>query len=171
MSYLIFPSMVILVLGAVGVASNPSPYYAALGLVMAAAGGCGILIGCGGFFISLVLFLVYLGGMLVVFGYTAALVSDDYPEEFMEWSVAYRLVGCLLITVLLDSLGGRSVYVCVQVGEHSRHSAVSSELGGMSCLYGDGGLLLIICGWVLLLTLLVILELTRGGGWGTLRSI
>lgn len=69
-----------LVLGLVAVASNPSPYFGALGLVVVAGMGCGILIGHGGPFLSLVLFLIYLGGMLVVFAYSAALAAEPYPE-------------------------------------------------------------------------------------------
>ena len=34
-----------LVLGLAGVASNPSPFFAALGLVVVAGMGCGILLG------------------------------------------------------------------------------------------------------------------------------
>lgn len=70
-----------LVVGVVGVASNPAPYFAALGLVMAAGGGCGLLVGYGGPFLSLVLFLIYLGGILVVFAYSAALAAEPFPES------------------------------------------------------------------------------------------
>lgn len=69
-----------LVLGLVAVASNPAPYFAALGLVLAAAAGCGVLASHGGSFLSLVLFLIYLGGILVVFAYSAALAAEPYPE-------------------------------------------------------------------------------------------
>ena len=69
-----------LVLGLVAVACNPSPYFAALGLVGVAGLGCGVLVCHGGSFLSLVLFLIYLGGMLVVFAYTAALAAEPFPE-------------------------------------------------------------------------------------------
>ncbi len=64
----------------VAIASNPSPYFGALGLVIVAGLGCGVLVGHGGGFLSLVLFLIYLGGMLVVFAYSAALAAEPYPE-------------------------------------------------------------------------------------------
>lgn len=67
-------------MGLVLVASNPSPYFAALGLVLVAAAGCGFLIVEGGSFLALILFLIYLGGMLVVFAYSAALAAEPYPE-------------------------------------------------------------------------------------------
>ena len=68
-----------LVVGLIAVASNPTPYFAALGLVLAAGFGCGLLAAQGGSFLSLVLFLIYLGGILVVFAYSAALASEPFP--------------------------------------------------------------------------------------------
>lgn len=68
------------ILGLVLVASNPSPYFAALGLVLVAGAGCGVLMVEGGSFLALILFLIYLGGMLVVFAYSAALAAEPYPE-------------------------------------------------------------------------------------------
>lgn len=80
MTYLMFVLLIALVVGLVAVASNPTPYFAALGLVVAAGVGCGVLVGHGGSFLSLVLFLIYLGGMLVVFAYSAALAAEPFPE-------------------------------------------------------------------------------------------
>jgi len=80
MTYFVSLFLFGLVLGLIAVASNPAPYFAALGLVVAAGAGCGVLVGCGGSFLSLVLFLIYLGGMLVVFAYSAALAAEPYPE-------------------------------------------------------------------------------------------
>lgn len=81
MEYFSFLFIILLVLGVLGVASNPAPYFAALGLVLGAGGGCGMLAGCGGSFVSLVLLLIYLGGILVVFAYSAALAAEPYPES------------------------------------------------------------------------------------------
>lgn len=81
MNYIFSLFLVGLVVGLVAVASNPAPYFAALGLVVAAGVGCGALVGHGGSFLSLVLFLIYLGGMLVVFAYSAALAAEPFPES------------------------------------------------------------------------------------------
>ncbi|NWX93565.1 NU6M oxidoreductase, partial [Nothoprocta ornata] len=67
-----------LVLGALEVASNPSPYYGVLGLIVGSVVGCGWLVSLGASFISLVLFLVYLGGMLVAFVYSVSLAAVPY---------------------------------------------------------------------------------------------
>ena len=81
MTYLMSLLILGLVFGFVALASNPSPYFAALCLVVLAGFGCGFLIGHGGSFLSLVLFLIYLGGMLVVFVYSAALAAEPFPES------------------------------------------------------------------------------------------
>lgn len=93
MTYFMFLLLIALVVGLVAVASNPTPYFAALGLVVAAGVGCGVLVGHGGSFLSLVLFLIYLGGMLVVFAYSAALAAEPFPEAWGSRSVlGYVLV-------------------------------------------------------------------------------
>lgn len=69
-----------LIVGLIAVASNPSPYFGALGLVLVAGMGCGVLVHFGSPFLAIVLFLIYLGGMLVVFAYSAALAAEPYPE-------------------------------------------------------------------------------------------
>ena len=92
-----------LVLGLVAVASNPSPYFAALGLVVVAGLGCGVLVGYGASFLSLVLFLIYLGGMLVVFAYSAALAAEPYPEGLGSRPVAALMVIYLLGVGLVSS--------------------------------------------------------------------
>lgn len=81
MSYLTFLLLFGMVIGAVSVASNPSPHFGAIGLVAIAGMGCGVLVEYGGPFLSLVLFLIYLGGILVVFAYSAALAAEPYPEN------------------------------------------------------------------------------------------
>lgn len=80
MIYISFLALFGLVVGFVAVVSNPSPYYAALGLVLGAVCGCWVLVDLGISFLSLVLLLIYLGGMLVVFAYSASLAAEPYPE-------------------------------------------------------------------------------------------
>ncbi|NXF14311.1 NU6M oxidoreductase, partial [Smithornis capensis] len=78
MIYFLLMLGVCFVLGGLAVASNPSPYYGVVGLVMASVVGCGWLVSLGVSFVSLVLFLVYLGGMLVVFVYSVSLAADPF---------------------------------------------------------------------------------------------
>nr|YP_009316720.1 NADH dehydrogenase subunit 6 [Squalus formosus]AOW31971.1 NADH dehydrogenase subunit 6 [Squalus formosus] len=173
MVYFMFIMLVGLILGLMAVASNPSPYFAALGLVVAAGVGCGLLVGHGGSFLSLVLFLIYLGGMLVVFAYTAALAAEPYPETWGDWSVllyvSVYLLGIFFVgKYFLKEWGGLG---WVGVEEMSNLEIIRGDFGGVALLYANGGIMLVLGGWVLLLTLFVILELTRGLSYGTLRVI
>nr|YP_009058500.1 NADH dehydrogenase subunit 6 [Cirrhitichthys aprinus]BAP46364.1 NADH dehydrogenase subunit 6 [Cirrhitichthys aprinus] len=173
MTYIMVFFLFGLVMGLVGVASNPSPYFAAFGLVAAAGMGCGVLIGYGGTFLSLVLFLIYLGGMLVVFAYSTALASEPYPESWVNWSVGvYILV--YLVGVLLGSglfLGGWHENSWVPADESGAMGTFRGDTSGVGLLYSSGGGMLVISAWVLLLALFVVLELTRGLNRGALRAV
>lgn len=80
MTYIVFILSVIFVIGFVGFSSKPSPIYGGLGLIVSGGVGCGIVLNFGGSFLGLIVFLIYLGGMMVVFGYTAAIATEQYPE-------------------------------------------------------------------------------------------
>nr|YP_009025072.1 NADH dehydrogenase subunit 6 [Hemibagrus guttatus]AHN95383.1 NADH dehydrogenase subunit 6 [Hemibagrus guttatus]AIA26466.1 NADH dehydrogenase subunit 6 [Hemibagrus guttatus] len=160
-----------LVVGLVGVASNPAPYFAALGLAMAAGVGCGVLVGHGGSLIGLMLFLIYLGGMLVVFAYSAALAAEPFPETWGVGSVkVYVMMYLLGVGVMMwwfwSDYGGWIV-----VDEFKEFFMVRGDVGGISLMYSVGGGMLVVCAWVLLLCLFVVLELTRGLNRGALRAV
>ncbi|KFV03544.1 NADH-ubiquinone oxidoreductase chain 6, partial [Tauraco erythrolophus] len=87
MAYFLFFMGLCFILGGLAVASNPSPYYGVVGLVIASVVGCGWLVSLGVSFVSLVLFMVYLGGILVVFVYSVSLAADPYPEAWGDWRV------------------------------------------------------------------------------------
>nr|YP_010960572.1 NADH dehydrogenase subunit 6 [Eucinostomus gula]WNH21463.1 NADH dehydrogenase subunit 6 [Eucinostomus gula]WNH37975.1 NADH dehydrogenase subunit 6 [Eucinostomus gula] len=159
--------------GLLGVAANPSPFFAALGLVVAAGMGCGVLAMHGGSFLSLVLFLIYLGGMLVVFAYSAALAADRYPEGYGSLPVVLQMLGYLLVVSLAAGVfwGGWYEASWSPVEEGGDFHLLRGELGGVGMVYGPGGGTLIIGAWVLLLTLFVVLELTRGLSRGSLRAV
>lgn len=78
--YIVFILSVIFVIGFVGFSSKPSPIYGGLGLIVSGGVGCGIVLNFGGSFLGLMVFLIYLGGMMVVFGYTTAMATEQYPE-------------------------------------------------------------------------------------------
>nr|YP_010271051.1 NADH dehydrogenase subunit 6 [Sinocyclocheilus wenshanensis]YP_010372495.1 NADH dehydrogenase subunit 6 [Sinocyclocheilus purpureus]YP_010372508.1 NADH dehydrogenase subunit 6 [Sinocyclocheilus qiubeiensis]UJY97996.1 NADH dehydrogenase subunit 6 [Sinocyclocheilus wenshanensis]UPE49984.1 NADH dehydrogenase subunit 6 [Sinocyclocheilus purpureus]UPE49997.1 NADH dehydrogenase subunit 6 [Sinocyclocheilus qiubeiensis] len=173
MTYFMFLLLMALVVGLVAVASNPTPYFAALGLVVAAGVGCGILAGHGGSFLSLVLFLIYLGGMLVVFAYSAALAAEPFPEAWGNRSVLGYVVVYLLGVGLVAGFlwGGWYEGSWVAVDGLKEFSVLRGDISGVAMMYSSGGAMLVICAWVLLLTLLVVLELTRGLSRGALRAV
>nr|UFP05657.1 NADH dehydrogenase subunit 6 [Prionurus scalprum] len=173
MTYIMSLFLFGLVLGLVAVASNPSPYFAALGLVVVAGLGCGVLVGHGGSFLSLVLFLIYLGGMLVVFAYSAALAAEPYPESWGSRPVAVSMIVYSLGVALIAGLFWSGWYESswVSVDELGEFSVFRGDMGGVALMYSLGGGMLVISAWVLLLTLFVVLELTRGLSRGTLRAV
>ena len=50
-------------------------------------------------------------------------------------------------------------------------SMFRGDMGGVALIYSLGGGILVISAWVLLLTLFVVLELTRGMSRGTVRAV
>nr|YP_009001970.1 NADH dehydrogenase subunit 6 [Peltorhamphus novaezeelandiae]AFH09409.1 NADH dehydrogenase subunit 6 [Peltorhamphus novaezeelandiae] len=173
MTFIMYLLLFLLVLGLVAVASNPSPYFAALGLVLAAGAGCGVLVGHGGPFLSLILFLIYLGGMLVVFAYSAALAAEPYPESWGS-----RPVLAYIGMYSLGVVGAFSLLTALGHGPSLGGADMAGELGmfrgdmeGVAMVYCSGGVMLIITAYILLLALLVVLELTRGLSRGTLRAV
>nr|YP_004347860.1 NADH dehydrogenase subunit 6 [Rhynchocypris percnurus sachalinensis]BAK14198.1 NADH dehydrogenase subunit 6 [Rhynchocypris percnurus sachalinensis]BAS04645.1 NADH dehydrogenase subunit 6 [Rhynchocypris percnurus sachalinensis] len=173
MTYFVFLSLLVLIVGLIAVASNPTPYFAALGLVVAAGVGCGVLVSCGGSFLSLVLFLIYLGGMLVVFAYSAALAAEPFPEAWGSRSViGYVLVYLVGVSLMAGMFwGGWYEGSWVIIDGLKEFSMLRGDVGGVAMMYSFGGMMLVICAWVLLLTLFVVLELTRGLSRGTVRAV
>nr|YP_010390410.1 NADH dehydrogenase subunit 6 [Acanthogobius flavimanus]AFO37723.1 NADH dehydrogenase subunit 6 [Acanthogobius hasta]QKX65249.1 NADH dehydrogenase subunit 6 [Acanthogobius stigmothonus]UFA49360.1 NADH dehydrogenase subunit 6 [Netuma thalassina]AIL31499.1 NADH dehydrogenase subunit 6 [Acanthogobius hasta]AJD22358.1 NADH dehydrogenase subunit 6 [Acanthogobius hasta] len=173
MIYVMYIFLLGLILGMVAVASNPSPFFAALGLVVVSGMGCGVLVGHGAPFLSLVLFLIYLGGMLVVFAYSAALAADPYPEGLGSREVAINAGSCVVASLVGGGLfcGLWSKGLWVTADEAEEFSLMRADTGGVALVYSSGGVMLMLTGWVLLLALFVVLEVCRGGSRGALRAI
>nr|YP_009132324.1 NADH dehydrogenase subunit 6 [Oxyeleotris lineolata]AKA55089.1 NADH dehydrogenase subunit 6 [Oxyeleotris lineolata] len=173
MTYIMCVFMFGLVLGLIVVASNPSPYFGALGLVVVSGMGCGILVGHGAPFLSLILFLIYLGGMLVVFAYSAALAAEPYPETPGSRPVVFNAFGYFVGVFLGASFfwGGWFGGLWVTVDELVEFSVLRGDMAGVALMYSVGGWMLVASAWVLLLTLFVVLEVSRGLSRGTLRAV
>nr|AUR27082.1 NADH dehydrogenase subunit 6 [Artamus cyanopterus]AUR27212.1 NADH dehydrogenase subunit 6 [Artamus cyanopterus] len=171
LNFVLFMSLCF-VLGGLAVASNPSPYYGVLGLVMASIAGCGWLVSLGVSFVSLVLVMVYLGGMLVVFVYSVSLAADPYPESWGDWRViGYGLGMVLVIVVGVAVVGFSGLFVDVGTVNNVGLSSVRLDFSGVAMFYSWGAGLFLIAGWGLLLTLFVVLELVRGLSRGAIRAV
>lgn len=171
MTYLVLVIILSFILGFIAVASNPSPYYAAIGLVVSSGFGCCILAVFGGSFLCLVLFLIYLGGILVVFAYTAALAAECYPESWGDWSILIYLFFYLSCLIYTGKVFIRDWNCGWFGGEEINLLEIIRGDSSVDLLYSYGGIMLVLGGWILLLTLFVVLELTRGLSWGGLRVI
>nr|ACJ43854.1 NADH dehydrogenase subunit 6 [Salamandrina terdigitata] len=164
--------MVGVIIGLIAVASNPSPYFAAFGLILASVSGCCLLVDFGVSFLSLVLMLIYLGGMMVVFAYSASLAAEPYPEAWGSLSVVVYVCIYFVGLMFCGYLFGFSFSIWLVFSEDfSNLHTIGGDWGGVGEIYTFGGWLLIITGWVLLLTLFVVLEITRGVSLGALRAV
>nr|YP_009024542.1 NADH dehydrogenase subunit 6 [Ciconia nigra]AHH80562.1 NADH dehydrogenase subunit 6 [Ciconia nigra]AUW55353.1 NADH dehydrogenase subunit 6 [Ciconia nigra]QGM79897.1 NADH dehydrogenase subunit 6 [Ciconia nigra]QGW36215.1 NADH dehydrogenase subunit 6 [Ciconia nigra] len=173
MAYFVLLGGLCFVLGALAVASNPSPYYGVVGLVVASVVGCGWLLSLGLSFVSLVLFMVYLGGMLVVFVYSVSLAADPFPEAWGDWRVVAYGMGLILMLVVGGVVGGfvEGLKFEVITVDSGGLSFVRLDFSGVAVFYSCGVGMFLMAGWGLLLTLLVVLELVRGLSRGTIRAV
>nr|YP_007025789.1 NADH dehydrogenase subunit 6 [Pteromys volans]AEX68563.1 NADH dehydrogenase subunit 6 [Pteromys volans] len=173
MTYITYLLSMLFVLGFVGFSSKPSPIYGGLGLMVSGGIGCGIVLCYGGSFLGLMVFLVYLGGMLVVFGYTTAMATEEYPEA---WSSNVMIWGVLLLGFLVEMVIILMVllYDEVEVVIEFKNSENwmlfdSDELGlvredsmGVAALYSYGSWLMVVAGWSLFVSIFIVIEITRG---------
>nr|QHI42562.1 NADH dehydrogenase subunit 6 [Aegolius funereus] len=173
MTYFVVFLGVGVILGGLAVASSPSPYYGVLGLILGSLSGCGWLLNLGVSFVSLVLFMVYLGGMLVVFVYSVALAADPFPEAWGDWRVIGRGAGLAVALAVGVAVGGGMEW-CGLVGgvaDGGGVYAIRLDFSGVSLFYSCGVGMFLVAGWGLLLTLFVVLELVRGLSRGAIRAV
>nr|ARN58977.1 NADH dehydrogenase subunit 6 [Platygonus compressus] len=173
MMYIAFILSTIFVISFVGFSSKPSPIYGGLGLIVGGGVGCGIVLNFGGSFLGLMVFLIYLGGMLVVFGYTTAMATDMYPEVWVSNKVVLgafvtglMMEFCMVYYVLKEEeveivfeFSGLGDWVIYDTGDSG---FFSEEAMGIAALYSYGTWLVIVTGWSLLIGVVVIMEITRG---------
>nr|BAK42068.1 NADH dehydrogenase subunit 6 [Crenuchus spilurus] len=170
MDYILFFMLTGLIMGLVVVASSPASHFAAIGLVLAAGFGCGMLAGHGGSFLSLMLFLIYIGGMLVVFAYSAALSVESFPKGLGDSWVVGRAMAYLLVLCVVGLWLCNNWYNLWVVADNNLFM-IRGDCSGAALVYAVGGEMLIVSGWALFLSLFVVLELIRGFSRGTLRAV
>nr|YP_010429150.1 NADH dehydrogenase subunit 6 [Serengetimys pernanus]USQ66573.1 NADH dehydrogenase subunit 6 [Serengetimys pernanus] len=171
MTNYIFILSLLFLAGCLGLALKPSPIYGGLGLIISGFVGCFMILGFGGSFLGLLVFLVYLGGMLVVFGYTTAMATEEYPET---WGSSWLIFGFLIIGFLtemffvwlidywnevelvsFDSLDDWMMYEIDDVG-------VMLEGGvGVAAMYSCATWMMVVAGWSLFAGIFIIIEITR----------
>nr|QEI26068.1 NADH dehydrogenase subunit 6 [Myotis nattereri] len=173
MVYIVSILSIIFVIGFVGFSSKPSPIYGGVGLIVSGGVGCGIIVNFGGSFLGLMVFLIYLGGMLVVFGYTTAMAMEQYPEAWVSNVVVLVsfVVGLIMEFLLVlyimvieelemgfefSEIGDWAVYDMSDFGVFTKESM------GVAALYSYGSWLVFVTGWSLLIGVVIILEITRG---------
>lgn len=101
MTYIVFILSIIFVIGFISFSSKPSPIYGGLGLIVSGGVGCMIVLSYGGSFLGLMVFLIYLGGIMVVFGYTTAIATEQYPEV---WVSNKTVLGTFIFGLVVEIL-------------------------------------------------------------------
>ena len=94
MTYTVFILSIIFVISFMGLLQNPR-------LFVAGGVGCGIVLNFGSSFLGLMVFLIYLGGILVEFGYTTAIATEQYPEVWVSNKV---VMGTFLLGLVIEFL-------------------------------------------------------------------
>nr|QAB46547.1 NADH dehydrogenase subunit 6 [Sundasciurus tenuis] len=173
MTYMTYLLSALFVLGFVAFSSKPSPIYGGLGLIVSGGIGCGIVLYFGGSFLGLMVFLIYLGGMMVVFGYTTAMATEEYPET---WGSGVVMLGVLLLGLLVELLIVLltvlydEVEVVIEfnnmegweVFETDELGLMGEDSMGVAALYSYGCWLMVVAGWSLFVSIFIVIEITRG---------
>ena len=160
-------------LGFEGFSSKPLSIYGGLGLIVSGGVGCGIVLNFGGSFLGLIVFFIYLGGIIVGFGYTTAMATEQYPEI---WVSNKTVLGAFITDLLMEVMmvyyvlkdeeveivfqfNGLGDWVIYDTGDSG---FFSEEAMGIVALYSYGTWLFVVTGWSLLIGVVVIMEITHG---------
>nr|QOU09813.1 NADH dehydrogenase subunit 6 [Lemniscomys bellieri] len=171
MTNYIFILSLLFLTGCLGLALKPSPIYGGLGLIVSGFVGCLMILGLGGSFLGLMVFLIYLGGMMVVFGYTTAMATEEYPET---WGSNWLIFGLLIVgffveiglVYLLDyydeielvDLGNLSDWMMYDIDD----VGLMLEGGvGVAAMYSCATWMMVVAGWSLFAGIFIIIEITR----------
>nr|YP_009114599.1 NADH dehydrogenase subunit 6 [Stichophanes ningshaanensis]AIH00216.1 NADH dehydrogenase subunit 6 [Stichophanes ningshaanensis] len=162
MNYLFGVILVFVVFGVVALGVTSVPYQGVVALMGVSFFCCIFMVVLGRTFAALVMYIVYLGGLVVVFGYCVS-VEKDEADVFKVGGFKYVVifVGVILLWwVLVGGTSGLLVYT-------GWENLACLEVNGGAVFYFDGGAGLMMCSWgllVVLFSILVILSWSRLGG-------
>nr|YP_009048552.1 NADH dehydrogenase subunit 6 [Lycodon rufozonatus]AHV78292.1 NADH dehydrogenase subunit 6 [Lycodon rufozonatus] len=161
MNYFFSLVLVFLVLSVVVLGVVSAPYQGVIALMGVSFFCCVFMVLLGRTFAALVMYVVYLGGLVVVFGYCVSVEkeNDAYSTGLVKHFVIYVFLLLIVLWCLLREVEGLLV---VNWGD-----LVCLEMNGAGVFYFSGGWGLIVCSWgllVVLFSILVILSWSRLGG-------
>nr|CAL37032.1 NADH dehydrogenase subunit 6 [Anilios australis] len=175
MEFFIFLLCLCIVIGLYGLCSSVVPYFGVVCVIISSVFSCGLIAAFGSAFVSLLLFIVYLGGMMVVFAYSVAMTEGfefaDMKGRIFVWE-SMVLSGVLGVVIMLSLwVSGVGSSMISSFGD-GLWGFVLVDGVGVALLYSVGWVSLVVCGWGLLLVLFVVVEMVRCGfHGGTLRSV
>nr|YP_009459958.1 NADH dehydrogenase subunit 6 [Vipera berus]YP_010263866.1 NADH dehydrogenase subunit 6 [Echis carinatus]YP_010263879.1 NADH dehydrogenase subunit 6 [Echis coloratus]YP_010384468.1 NADH dehydrogenase subunit 6 [Echis omanensis]AUT77202.1 NADH dehydrogenase subunit 6 [Vipera berus]QHI42780.1 NADH dehydrogenase subunit 6 [Vipera berus]QHI42831.1 NADH dehydrogenase subunit 6 [Vipera berus]UGW52627.1 NADH dehydrogenase subunit 6 [Echis carinatus]UGW52640.1 NADH dehydrogenase subunit 6 [Echis len=165
MEYLMYSVLVLVVFSVVVLSFAVVPYHGVVSLMGTSFLCCMIMVVIGHTYAALVMYIVYLGGLIVVFGYC---VSVEKGGEMVVgvsglWYFLLAVGVGLVMYMLMGILGGVQGLLAYTNWE----GWVCLEVNGYGVFYFHGGLGLVVCAWALvvaLFSILVVLGWTCKGG-------
>nr|WFD61127.1 NADH dehydrogenase subunit 6 [Ptilometra sp. DH-R] len=157
---------IIILFGSSLVFYSISPYFSALGLVTVSISGCLLLSHLGISFLALILLLVYMGGMLIVFIYSSALTNDRFPT--ISNSNEITILSFFLIiwtTILFNNNNWNNTNI-------NNNISNSIDIEGASYLFSPFIIpFFLLAGYILLITLIAVLNISQGNENASLRAL
>nr|QDX18057.1 NADH dehydrogenase subunit 6 [Cerrophidion godmani] len=164
--YLLYFILALVFFGVVVLSFTVVPYQGVVSLMGISFFCCAAMVVMGRTYAALVMYIVYLGGLVVVFGYCVSVEKGEVVAGTSRFWYIFVLVGVgLLMGVLVWFLGGGGQGLSVYSGWEDW---VCLEVNGYGVFYCGGGVGLVVCAWglvVVLFSVLVILGWTRLGGF------
>nr|QDX18079.1 NADH dehydrogenase subunit 6 [Lachesis muta] len=166
MEYLFYFILVLVFFGVVVLSFTTVSYQGVVSLMGVSFFCCIAMALMGCTYVALVMYIVYLGGLVVVFGYCVSVEKGEGVVGFGGFWYLFVLVGCgVVVGVLMLILGGLGQGLLTYYGWEGW---VRLEVNGQGIFYCDGGVGLMVCVWALIVALfsvLAILGWTRLGGF------
>nr|YP_010990135.1 NADH dehydrogenase subunit 6 [Bungarus multicinctus]ACB36663.1 NADH dehydrogenase subunit 6 [Bungarus multicinctus]WOV69010.1 NADH dehydrogenase subunit 6 [Bungarus multicinctus] len=159
MNYLLGFILVFVVLGVVVLGMTFVPYQGVIALMGVSFSCCMLMVLLGRTFAALVMYIVYLGGLVVVFGYCVSVEKGGKESFKVSWS-SYLVFLIVVLVSLYSDFGGLLTY-------SDWENMACMEINGGAVFYCSGGVGLVVCSWgllVVLFSVLVILGWSRLGG-------
>nr|QKJ80218.1 NADH dehydrogenase subunit 6 [Florometra sp. BMK-2020] len=142
-----------------------SPYFSALGLVTVSISSCLLLSYLNINFLALILLLVYMGGMLIVFIYSSALTNDRFPQISNINEIALLSLFFLIWTNILINNEN-------WISNNNNNITNSINIEGTSYLFHQSlAIYFILSGYILLITLIAVLNISSNNEYSSLRAI
>nr|YP_001434499.1 NADH dehydrogenase subunit 6 [Agkistrodon piscivorus]ABF29845.1 NADH dehydrogenase subunit 6 [Agkistrodon piscivorus] len=166
MEYLLYFILVMVFFGVVTLGFTAVPYRGVISLMGVSFFCCVAMVMMGRTYAALVMYIVYLGGLVVVFGYCVSVEKGEVAVGFSGVWYFFMLAGVgVVVGVLVLVLGGCGQGLLVYSGWEGW---VCLEVNGYGVFYCGGGAGLVMCAWgliVALFSVLVVLGWTRLGGF------
>lgn len=138
----------LILLGSLILVFRGSPYFGLFGVLIQSIGFSLYLFLCGLPFFSLLIVLVYIGGMMIVFLFSTILSAERYPGSSWREFLIFSLCLILIITPIISLWYPRGFFLSkVSLRSELGYREVFKNLGTITCIIA----------FILLISLVVVL--------------